>query len=225
MCGGTAPTVSKHERAPRALRPPARPCRRPVAETHPAPSQTHYHTLPTQILVDVVADSNRTACPVNSKAHVDCKFSNVAIDTTGLANGTHKVFIRTDSFVDPNFSLFANQPKLNGGTFSSVTLFAFKACNPPGSCANDTTTPVDEGPAPDAVPPLNPPPECEDHLERRADDTLEVIQKRLQVRQRGPPPPLSSSLPALPRCGSGPDMACPSTKHRPVPPPQMQDSE
>ena len=32
------------------------------------------------------------------------------------------------------------------------------------------------------MPPLNPPPVCEAHLERRSDDTLDVIQKRLQVR-------------------------------------------
>ena len=31
------------------------------------------------------------------------------------------------------------------------------------------------------MPPLNPPPQCEKHMERRADDTLDVVKKRLQV--------------------------------------------
>ncbi len=31
------------------------------------------------------------------------------------------------------------------------------------------------------MPPLSPPPECEPHMQRRADDTLEIIKKRLEV--------------------------------------------
>ena len=31
------------------------------------------------------------------------------------------------------------------------------------------------------MPPLNPPPRCERHMERRADDTLDVVKRRLQV--------------------------------------------
>lgn len=31
------------------------------------------------------------------------------------------------------------------------------------------------------MPPLNPPAACEQHMERRSDDTLQIVQKRLQV--------------------------------------------
>ena len=47
------------------------------------------------------------------------------------------------------------------------------------------------------MPPLNPPPQCEKHMERRADDTLDVVKKRLQVSgmsasfARLPPPSIA----------------------------------
>lgn len=48
----------------------------------------------------------------------------------------------------------------------------------------DIYIPEGPGQAEVRMPPLNPPPECENHMERRADDTLAVIQKRLQVSSR-----------------------------------------
>ena len=77
-------------------------------------------------------DQVPTNCPVDKYAHVDCNFKDIAVDTTALADGTHKLFIRTDSFVDPSSSIIigAATKKLrakaaslgpNGGTFSAVT--------------------------------------------------------------------------------------------------------
>lgn len=34
------------------------------------------------------------------------------------------------------------------------------------------------------MPPLRPPPECEKHMQRRSDDTLDIIKKRLEVSRR-----------------------------------------
>lgn len=79
------------------------------------------------------------------KGHVDCRFNDIALDTAAtnsdgssiLPDGTHKLFIRTDSFVDPASSILLQAPRrgravgsgpgVNGGTFSAITLYVFKA--------------------------------------------------------------------------------------------------
>lgn len=40
---------------------------------------------------------------------------------------------------------------------------------------------TDDSPAV-TMPPLSPPPECEQHMQRRSDDTLDIVKKRLEVR-------------------------------------------
>jgi hypothetical protein len=111
----------------------------------------------------ILVDADVSVAPFNSgeckpvKGHIDCAFKGLTIDTTTLSDGTHKLFLRTDSFVDPNHSVMLNS-RTGAGTFSSVTLIAFKVCNAVGGCAADATAPPDEqGPAPQ-IAPMNPPP-------------------------------------------------------------------
>jgi len=46
----------------------------------------------------------------------------------------------------------------------------------------DIFIPASDGHPAVMMPPLSPPPECEKHMQRRADDTLEIVKKRLEVR-------------------------------------------
>jgi adenylate kinase len=45
----------------------------------------------------------------------------------------------------------------------------------------DIFIPATDGSPAVTMPPLSPPPECEQHMQRRSDDTLEIIKKRLEV--------------------------------------------
>jgi adenylate kinase len=46
----------------------------------------------------------------------------------------------------------------------------------------DIFIPATDGSPAVTMPPLSPPPECEQHMQRRSDDTLEIIKKRLEVQ-------------------------------------------
>lgn len=47
-----------------------------------------------------------------------CVLKGLEVDTTQLLRGLHRLFIRTDSYVDPGQKIMYNT-KLNGGTFSA----------------------------------------------------------------------------------------------------------
>jgi hypothetical protein len=90
-------------------------------------------------------------CPPSSKGHVDCKGTS-AVDTTTLANGWHRLFIRADSLVPQNDPVLMaanakNGPaaQIGGGTFSSVVMTAFQVSN-------------EKPPPPPSPPPPSPPP-------------------------------------------------------------------
>jgi hypothetical protein len=50
--------------------------------------------------------------------------------------------------------------KFNAGTFSSITMIAFKVCNDPAGCPADQTAPPDEQGPPPQIAPMDPPPEA-----------------------------------------------------------------
>jgi hypothetical protein len=57
------------------------------------------------------------SCPL-AGGHVDCTLKAIQLDTLQFTDGKHKLFLRTDSFVDPKSSLITSS-RFNGGTFSA----------------------------------------------------------------------------------------------------------
>jgi hypothetical protein len=100
-----------------------------------------------------VTTPNAALCPPDKTGHVDCKGS-WTLDTTTLANGWHRLFIRADSLVPQNDPVLMaanakNGPasQIGGGIFSSIVLTAFRVYN--------------EKPSPPPLSPSPPPPSAD----------------------------------------------------------------